>query len=81
MADIHSEAAGLVAALTSRAHAAEAERLDTAIAGGSTGTEILFRLRAELSSMARRSSGLEPDLRKRARKLTRSIDRQLKSLS
>ncbi len=80
MADIHGDAGELIEDLTSRGHAAEAERLNVAIAGGATGTEILFRLRAELSSMCRRSSGLERDLRRRARKLTRAIDRQLKSI-
>jgi hypothetical protein len=79
-ADIHTEATRLADDLRSAGHDDEAERLDVAIAGGSTGTEILFCLRAELSSMGRRRSGLDRDWRKRARSLTRTIDRHLKSV-
>ena len=76
--DIHSDAVELETDLRRRGDQRSADRIDVAIAGGATGTESLVRLGTELRRLGKRRSGLDRDLRKRARRIARAIDAQLK---
>ena len=64
----------LTSALLDRGDTAAAQQLDDAVAGGSTGTEILDRLWVTLGGFELE----DRDLRRRVRSLRRSIARQLK---
>jgi hypothetical protein len=76
--DVSTEAEALMATLRERGAAASAEKLDHAIIGGATGTEILVRLHEALGDLL--SAGELPDreTRRRARDLRRVITMRLR---
>jgi len=75
--DIHGEALRIEARLRELGDTERADAIDTAIAGGSTGTEILFSLAAEMKEIRRAKAG-DRALRGDARRLKRAITRALR---
>lgn len=74
--DPHAEAMALATKFQSDARDDLARRIDDAIAGGATGTEILVRLDAALIAIL--AAGVERADRRRIRGLRRAIRRDLR---
>jgi len=66
--------------LRERSETAWADRLNAAVAGGATGTEILFRIGAELREMVRSGVAKTQGCEREAKDLRSKIDRHLKRI-
>ena len=79
MRDHDAEARDLIGALAAAGFAERSARLQNAIEGGATGTEIVMTLRWELQQLLDGERDLPPPLRARARRLRRGLRQALDS--
>lgn len=74
MIDLYQEAEVIAAALAAAGRVVEGGRLADALAGGSSSTEILMRLRFVLGEILERPAALDEVLRARVSRLATLID-------
>jgi hypothetical protein len=79
MRDHDAEARELIGVLAAAGYAERSARLQDAIEGGATGTEIVMALRWELKQLVDGERDLPPPLRAQARRLRRGLRPALNS--